>query len=421
MLKSFHKYRKDELIRGSITLIVMMAIFNLLNYLFQISMARFLGPADYGILAALMSIVYIFAIPSEAIQTIVSGYTSALNIKKEYGKMKDLLIRSTKKVIFFSALFFFIFSIFSYLFLSNFLKIDLMLLLLTGLILFATLSVIVPRGILQGRKKFFSLGLNLIFESTIKIIFSIILVLIGLKVYGGMAGVLIGVSGAIFLSFIAIKEVIKSKRVHGDFGNNTKNNYSSLIAISAIVLMYSLDIIFARALFTPEIAGQYAFVSLIGKVIVFSNLAIGKAMFPISSESAERGIKTHSILKKSLALVSIICIIALLFFLLAPEFVIRLISLGSDKYLLASGILFNLGLAFSFTSFSNLFILNKLANIKNQQIGKRALLFLLIFPLLEIMLMLIFSHNLFSFSIAILVSNLFMMVYTIYMNRPMSK
>ena len=84
MFKKIKKIWEDELIKGSFILFVLIGFFNLFNYLFQMSMARMLGPSDYGILAVLMSFIYIFSIPSEAIQTIISRYTSKFNIKKEF-------------------------------------------------------------------------------------------------------------------------------------------------------------------------------------------------------------------------------------------------------------------------------------------------------------------------------------------------
>ena len=136
MLKRF---RNDELVRGSIILFVLMSIFNILNYVYQISMARMLGPADYGVLAVLMSFVYIFGIPSEAIQTIISRYTSRFNIKKNFGKMKDLAFRSMKKGVFFATIVFVIFLVVAF-FLADILKIEYWLLAITGLFIFYVLD-----------------------------------------------------------------------------------------------------------------------------------------------------------------------------------------------------------------------------------------------------------------------------------------
>ncbi len=67
----FRKFSKS-LMGGSIILLISINIFNALNFLFHFFMARMLTISDYGILAALMSIVYVLTIPSEAIQTIIS-------------------------------------------------------------------------------------------------------------------------------------------------------------------------------------------------------------------------------------------------------------------------------------------------------------------------------------------------------------
>ena len=86
----FKKYLSSELGKGAIILFVTMNIFNVLNYLFHFAMARewMLGPEGYGTLAVLMSIIYIYGIPTEAIQNIITKLTSKLNVKHENKKIK---------------------------------------------------------------------------------------------------------------------------------------------------------------------------------------------------------------------------------------------------------------------------------------------------------------------------------------------
>lgn len=414
MMNRLRRFRKDEFVRGSILLVIMLGIFNILNYVFQISMARMLSAADYGIIAVLMSFVYIFGIPSEAIQTIVSRYTSKFAIKKENGKIKDLLLKSLRKSLTFSITFFVIFLLLV-LFFSSWLRISFFLLAITGLIIITSFFTPITRGILQGKKRFKEMGLNLILEAVIKIVFSVSLVFIGLNVYGAIGGVVLGTAGAFLLSFPFIKEVLKSKVKDGKFKDIYSYNFASLIAITSIVLIYSVDIILARKFFSPELAGQYAFVSLIAKTIVFANIAIGKAMFPLAAEKFEGGKKTGKILKKSILFISLISAVALGLFFFFPEQVIRILSLGSDKYLQASGVLFLLGLAFSLTSFS--YILS-LYNISINKMKKTAS-FMLVFALVEIILLCLFNSSLESFAISILISNVLMFIYsvTLYLKK----
>ena len=60
-------------------------------------MGRILGPADYGVLAVLMSIIFLHGIPNESIQNLISRYTSKFNAKKENGKIKYLMLKAGKK------------------------------------------------------------------------------------------------------------------------------------------------------------------------------------------------------------------------------------------------------------------------------------------------------------------------------------
>jgi len=412
MLKKFNYIKRDELVRGSFILFTMLLFYNILNYVFQISMARMLGPADYSILAALMSIIYVFSIPNEAIQTVVSTLTSRLNTKNKLGMIKDLLIRSLSKGTALALVLFIVFIPVA-IFLSNFLSISISLLIITGLFIFNVFTFSVTRGILQGSKKFKALGSNLIIESFLKVVFSIILVTIGWKVYGAIFGVILGWIISFILSFYLIKTITKAKRKKEDFGNIYSNNLPVLIAMTSVVLMYSLDIIFARRFFSPFNAGEFAFVSLIGKVIFFVSMAIGKALLPISTEGFTKGKETSKLFKKSVFLVTCISLIALLLYYSYPEQIIKLISLGSNQYLGASHLLFEVGLAYAFLSISNIIILYR---ISINKISKEAYS-LLIFPIIQIILFFIYNNNLSEFTLALLISNTLLFLYTLFLAK----
>ncbi len=399
---------KDELVRGSFILFIMMNIFNFLNYLFHFFMARFLGPADYGVLAVLMSIVYISAIPSEAIQTIVSGYTSKFNINKNYGKMKDLLYKSLKRG-FAVALIIFVLYIPVAFFLAGFLEIEFWLLILTGLLIFYAFLFPILRGVLQGRKKFKELGVNMDIEALIKVILAIVLVFVGWRVYGAMTAVIMAGVLAFFLVFLHIKEIIKAEKKRGDFKGIYSYSYPIFITMLAIVLMYSLDIILAKRFFPAEDAGKYAVVSILGKMIFFGTASIGKAMFPFTSENHESGKETFNLFKKSMKMAVVFAGAALLVFLVFPKLVIRILFGGA--YVSVSGILFIVGLAFSFISITNIILLYKLSTKK---IGK-ASFFLLFFVVLQIVLLSLFHSSLVQFSAALLIVNFLMFLYSLFL------
>lgn len=410
MINRIKNLGKDELIRGSFILFLMMGIFNVLNYIFHFSMARLLGPAGYSVLAVLMSFLYVFGIPAEAIQTIISRYTSKYFVKKNNGKIKSLLSKSLKKA-FKLAIFIFLIYIPISIVLSILLDINLWLIVFTGLTIFTFFTIPVTRGILQGKRKFKELGFNLIIESFIKVIFSIAFVLFGLEVFGAIIGVIFGYIATFLMAFLYLKDVLKSKEKKIDTKLIYPYSTSVFFIIVPIVLMYSLDVILARIFFAPDLAGKYAVASTLGKIIFFGTSAIVKTMFPIASDKYERGDESKSIFSKSLKIVLLACIFFIILLALFPKLIVLL--LFGSQYVSISNILIYTGLAFSFLSIANLIAAYSLCS--NKIVKYRHLM--IIFVLIEIILLSLFHENLASFSIALAVSTFLILIATLIFLR----
>ncbi len=404
------KFSGDDLLKGGLILFILLNIFNFLNYFFQFSMARMLGPADYGVLAVLMSIIYIFSIPTEAIQNVITRYTSIFNRKKEFGKIKFMLFKSLRKSFFASLLLFLLFLPLSY-FLSIFLKIDFLVFAYLGLVIFFFFSLPIVRGVLQGEKKFSSLGVNLILDGLVKVSAAVSLVFLGWKVYGAISAILIGSLIAFLTAFFSLKDVLKVQKTGEEFKGIYFYSMPFFVSALSIFLIFSLDVIFARRFFPPEIAGKYAVAAMLGRIIFFGTFAISKAMFPIASEKHDSGDRNSYLLKKSLKIVGILSFLILLFYLFLPEIVISI--LFGSQYIEVSNILFILGLALTFLSFTNVIILYGLAigKIKNSSFS------FLIFSFIEIILFYVFHSSLLEYTVAFLVVNFIMLVYSLFLIR----
>jgi len=95
-------YLKNEVLIASVILIVLSNLGGLINLAFQFIMARLLSSDDFGALAFLTNLIFLFGVPALAIQTAISKKTLILNSKSEYGKIKGLFFYSLKKVFLFS-------------------------------------------------------------------------------------------------------------------------------------------------------------------------------------------------------------------------------------------------------------------------------------------------------------------------------
>jgi len=401
------KFLGSELGKGAIILFVMMNFANLLNFIFHFAMGRMLGPEDYGIFAVLMSLLYIYSIPIESIQNLISKYTTKLNLEKNYGKIKYLMIKSLKKG-FISGLGVFIILIPVSFFISKFLNINFWLIIIANCFIFSAFSIPITRGILQGRKKFGVFGGSIVIESIIKMSFGVLLVLLGFKVFGAILGVIVSVFFGIIISVYFNRDLFKIKTENVKFKEIYSKSIPYFITTIVVLLVFSLDIILAKRFFSPEIAGKYAVLSMLGKMIFFATISIGKAMFPLTSEKSDNGEDSKKLFWKSMLMILFICISAVLAFAIIPKFII-LILYGS-QYIDMAGFLVYSAIAFSFLALSNLMLIYGLSTNKLRKSG-----FLFVFLLIEITLLSLFHENIFEYILAFMFSNIVMFIGSLFL------
>lgn len=400
------KFFKSELTKGAITLFITLNLFNFLNFLFHFIMGRMLGPSDYGILAVLMSLIYIYNVPVEALQSIISRYTSTFNLKKEDGKIKYLIIKTLKKG-FKIALILFIGATFLSIILSKFLDINFWLIFLTNIFIFFSFSIPVLRGILQGKKRFKTLGASFIIESVPKLIITILLVIIGFKVFGAILGVLLGT----FLGLLSLiyfnKDILVQKEEKISLDDAYSKSIPYFITMLIIFFVFSLDILLAKRFFSEEIAGQYAVLSMMGKMIFLGTIAISKAMFPLTSEKYDSNKNSWNLFKKAFLITGIICLISVFACAIIPKFIIW-VFYGSQYIKMAPYLVYS-ALAFSFLSLSNLSLIYGLSINRLKKTY-----FLFIFILIEIILLLMFHENILEFILAFMIGNIIMFAGSLF-------
>jgi len=376
-------------------------------------MARMLGPADYGVLAVLTSIIYLFSVPTNSIQTVVSKYTTKFSVKGEHGKIKGILNYLLKTLLIWSFAAFLIFLVIS-VFIYGPLKISYWLLALTGLYLFGTIMCPIGTGILQGSKRFGVWGWNNILNSSVKLILAVLLVYFGFGVYGPIIGFLFGSLVSFIFIFPFIKTILHSKEIKEKINILSKENIPTFIAVLVITLMYSLDIILAKYLFDANTAGLYSVASMIGKMIFFASATIASAMFPISSEKFLNGNKekTRGVLKKTALAIGILCGFAVLMLWLFPNFIVGL--LFGKQYLGVASLMVYVGIAYSFLSFLNTYLLYKIS-INEFSVSKVG--FLIGFLLVQVGLMVHFGNSISKFVTMFLLSTIISFIGSLILFR----
>ncbi len=403
------KILSDEMVKGGIVLFIMISIFNFLNYLFHFITARMLDPSQYGVLVTLMSIIYIITIPSEAIQTIVTKYTSNFYKYKQYGKIRTLFNKFFNKGLKISLFVFLIYILFTPI-ISNLLKIEISLLVISGFAIFIVFIMPVGRGILQGTKKFYLLGINYLSEGIIKLFLTVILISLGLSIFGAISSVIIAALAAFFISIFSYIDIYKYKKERLKIDGLYSYSLNVFLLFASIIVILSTDIIIARMIFPPDVVGKYAVASTIGKMIFFSTLPISKVMFPLTSEKTGDKGNTIILFVKSLVLILIISFTALLIFWLFPQQFISI--LFSDKYIDVSGIIIYTGISFTILSISNLLLTYYLS--QNEKISViRVIFFMMIIFIIQFSL-LFHTDSIKEFALFLLFSNIIIFIIALF-------
>lgn len=402
--------RKNKwLIGGSLILLITFNLFNLLNFIYNFAMARLLSLSDYGTLVSLNYLIITFSIFSESIQTVISKYTTN---EKESSKVKDIVIKSLKKAVHIAFPVFIFYLILSSV-LVLFVPISYALFALTGLAIFFSLSLPIMRGVMQGKKRFTSLGLNLVAEGSVKLLVSLILVLMGWNVFGALVGVLIGMLSAMIFSTFSLKDILFLKRKKSRTLGIYTYTKPVFLANASIMLFLSFDILLAKIFFEPRLVGAYAIASTLAKIIFMGTQPISKALFPISTES--KTIKdSQKVFMKSFVLLILCLGFSLLILYLIPDF---LITIYSGKVVPeASVIILPLSIAMVLLSITNLLLLHRLSrtNLKYPYA-------LLGFIFIEVLLLSLFHNTLLSYSWALLCSSAIFLMGVWVLNKWISQ
>ena len=356
-----------EFYRDAFIMMVAMTLSNFFNYLYQLLMGRLLTPQEYGELFSLLSLFYIFSVLFTTINTSITKFTAVYNVNNEYGKIKGILIKATKSFTLLGIGMYIVLILLSPI-ISSFLNIENKIYVIA---LFASIpfGLILPayQGVLRGLQRFEALGISVSSWAFFKLLFGVLLVLLGYGVLGGVLGVFLAHVGGFLITLLFLKDLFRYKHNH-DIELKDIIKYSGLafLAIFAYTTMWNIDVILVKHYLSPLEAGNYSAISVLGKIALFAPGAVGMVVFPKAAEKHEKGEKHLHILLKGLALVFLISGGVVLAYALFPKFIITFIY--GKKYLSVAPYLWRYALAMTFFAMTGVTI-NYMLSINRMKIS----------------------------------------------------
>ena len=270
--------KKDTSFEKQGIIIFAMSIFaSGLNYLFQIVSGRLLDPVWYGELNSLFSIINILA---------VIGNSLGLSIVKYVAEMEDDLGANVKKVFKQCSIIAIPLSIIIVLIMSLLMHYNIVSSILTTMSIVTTALAFILYGVLQGKKKFFQVGIYNMLQPISKMVLGTVLLLIGLHYNFVLVAMSIGAIASAVYAYKCIKPEMATKSYENKTTINNVYKYFlfTLISMICLTVFNNVDILLVRNYFTEEIVGQYSSAALFGKIILYIPQALTIMMVPIVAE-----------------------------------------------------------------------------------------------------------------------------------------
>lgn len=345
-VNKLYSLRSNPLAHGSFFMVSSSLLVNFLNYIFNVFVVRLLGPVNYGVFAALISLLTILSVPSSALTTAATKFTAGYKGEGDIGKIKTLFLILFKYLLIAGVVTFVIVTIFSSQ-IAKFLNInDLTPVVLIGLAFLIIFPQTALNGLLQGMQSFTFLSLNSIFSAVVKLIGGLGLVYLGLSVNGALMGFIL----AIFLPFLTSVYILRNYFGNGQSDINWKSflKYTPVAALTLLGLTFLItnDIILVKHYFNTFDAGIYSSLSLVGRVILFVSSPISVVMFPLIAERYSSKKSYYHYLFYSISLVTLASLSVTVFYFLFPEFSVNFFFgkrfIGATPYLGFFGIFITL-------------------------------------------------------------------------------
>jgi len=328
MKKYIVQAKNNPLISGSIIIFFGTNLANVFNFLYSLFMSRMLSASALGELLSIISIITLFTVPANSLIPTIVNFSATFFAQNELGKLRGLFLQFGKLLTIIGGLLF----ILSIIFASQaaiFLKIkDPIFVTLAGLVILLGYVGTTNIAFLQAKLSFTFISIINLLGSISKFAFSLFFVSMGFGVIGALWGFVFAYTIPFLLSFSRItfvfnKNISLSKSKMDEL---VKYGLPATVALFCLTSFTSTDVILVKHFFSPEEAGHYAVISIVGRIIYYLTAPISSVMFPMVVQKYAKGEDYKNTFKLSVLLVMIPSIILTAFYFLSPDMIIRIIA-----------------------------------------------------------------------------------------------
>ncbi len=346
-------------IKNASILFVGTMIVNVLNYVFNLVIARLLSVGEYGDLVALESIFLIIGVFGTTLVIITTRRVASLKARNDLQELKVFKRYVEKLCIAFGFLVCLVLLIFSKN-IAVFLKTPLgPVIVLDISFIFAFISFFYA-AILQGLQRFRAFAILAVVGAIGKLVVGIGLVALGFSTAGAMLGYVFPSIIGVFLIYFVIRDIdkirINYKRPKLKIAKThllTLSKY--FFATLCLTLLYNTDLLMVKHYFSPEEGGLYSSLAMLARIIFFGTGVIAMILLPMATERYEKKQNHLNLFLFSCGVIAAVSVLLSIIYFLFPNFIISL--LFGAKYLSGADLLGYMALMMSVYALLNIEIL----------------------------------------------------------------
>jgi len=286
--------------------------------LVNVATGRMLQKEQFAVFIAVVALIQILVNVTNVIRTVVAYYTAEFTTEQEGAARVNAFFHkgwswawrwgaiATVGMLLLSP------------FIARFMKID------TPWPLFAASFALlmlfvrpVTDGTLQGIQDFLGLSTVQVLQSALRLLFAILLILLGLEAFGAVLALPLATTTALLVAVWFLRDYFKkSEKTLAVPAISLRYSLFTLIGLGSYALLINLDAIAVKRFFSEAVAGDYGTVVTLGKINLFATLGIGMVLFPKATQRQALGKDSRPVLALALAAtIGVGLILSIIYFL----------------------------------------------------------------------------------------------------------
>jgi O-antigen/teichoic acid export membrane protein len=305
------------------------ALASIFALLYQVSMAKLLSPHEFGTLASLLAVFVILAVTAPAFQLAAAKFAATTRTNDQHDQLRAYWLHLLRRS--------FLLGIVATMALLALIPVLKWLLQIEsiGLVVLLAISFLfafaypVNMGILQGMQRFKALAAAMIATPLLRFSLGSLLVVLGFGVHGAFLPYMVGFIVVFFAIFATLRHFPRAVVQHPKTGIDAYMGWTAL-TYAAFVALANVDVILVKHYLDPIGAGEYAALSVLGRIVLFAPVGVTFVLFAKSAGGDLSSKRRLGLLAGSLAYTFLATGAVVLAFQLVPDIAVNI--LVGDQY-----------------------------------------------------------------------------------------